>query len=52
MHPLVEKIIRQLSDSEYLVEMKNGEFAIWNIKQTIEEEADVQELEYILAVAG
>ena len=52
MHPLVENIIRQLSENEYLVKLKNGDVAVWNVNQPVEEEADVQELEYILAVAG
>lgn len=29
MHPLVKRIIKKNSDSEWLVEMKDGSHAIW-----------------------
>jgi hypothetical protein len=53
MHPLVEKIIRQLSENEYLVKMKNGEVAVWRSKEALdEEEKEVQDLDYVLALSG
>ena len=53
MHPLVEKIIRQLSENEYLVKMKSGDLAIWSNMQYVDEEVfEYQDLDYLLAVAG